>query len=94
MGQDFRKACYCIWVETILFISFFSHKKTFNLCLRVPKLFVLFNFVSFVGFWQLEEATCEFVIQIFLTLFLKFLLWADARLADMSRAILIEDVSL
>ena len=90
MGQDFRKACYCIWVETILFIGSFSHEETFNLCLRVPKLF-LFNFVSFVGFWQLEEATCEFVIQIFLTL---YLLWADARLADMSRAILIEDVSL
>ena len=77
-----------------MFISVFSHKKTFNLCLRVPNFFLLFNFVSFVGFWQLEEATCEFVIQIFLTLYLKFLLWADARLADMSRAILIEDVSL
>ena len=92
MGQDFRKACYCIWVETILFICSFSHEETFNICL--PKLFVRFNFVSFVGFWQLEEATCEFVIRIFLTLFLKFLLWAEARLADMSRAILIEDVSL
>ena len=74
MGQDFRKACYYIWVENILFIGSFSHEETFNICLRVPKFVVLFNFVSFVGFWQLEEATCEFVIQISLTLFLKFLL--------------------